>query len=351
MKTEDIKKMLKPKEKKTLRYLNTGSTLLNLAVSGKINGGLPIGTYVLFVGDTNAGKSFLSKAFLAEASINKSLDNYELILDDVERSDFINTEKFFGPKLAKRIQPPRTDSEGRPQPSETVEDLYKNVDAALKRGPFVYICDSETSLTCRADVKKAEKDDGKGSYNLDKPKIHSTNLKRLLGPLERTGSVLVIINQTRDRIGFGSQFDPKTRPGGRALEFYSTVQLWTSIKERIKKRAAGKKRQVGILCRIRVKRTRVTGRDRTVDIPIYTSSGIDDVGSCINWLIEEGHWKGTKEIDGKVDAPEFQYNGSKEELVKKIEDEGLEKELRAIVAEMWQEIEDACIVARKNRYA
>ena len=332
------------------KFLSTSSTLLNLACSGKANGGLPVGSYVLFVGDTNSGKSFFSKAFLAEASINKAFDGYELILDDVERADKIDTRKFFGSKLMKRIQPPKKDSKGEPIYSETVEDLYKNVNEAIKRGPCIYICDSETGLTCRADIKKAEKDDGKGSYNLDKPKIHSTKLRQLMTPLEKSGSILIIINQTRDRIGFGAQFDPKTRPGGRALEFYATVQMWTSIKERIKKQAAGKKRQVGILSRIRVKRSRVTGKDRTIDTPIYWSIGIDELGSMVNWLVEEKHWKGTKEADGRVVAPEFKFDGSKEDLIRKIETEGLERELKAIVVETWGAIEDACKILRKSRY-
>ena len=336
----------------TPKFLSTSSTLSNLAVSGKSNGGLPVGSYILFVGDTDSGKSFFSKAFLAEASINKAFDGYQLILDDVERADRIDTEKFFGKKLMSRIQPPKKNKEGEPVYSETVEDLYENVEDAIKRGPCIYVCDSETSLTCRADQKKANKrDDQKGSYGVDKAKLHSTNLRRLMGPLQESGSILILINQTRDRIGFGAQFDPKTRAGGRALAFYATVQMWTSVREKIKRTIKGKKRQVGIVARIRVKRSRVTGKDRTVDVPIYWSSGIDDLGGMVHWLVDEKHWEGAKEVDGKVKAPEFKFEGSKEGLIKKIEAEGLERELKALTAEVWSDIETACTVERKSRYA
>jgi hypothetical protein len=75
--------------------------------------------------------------------------------------------------------------------------------------------------------------------------------------------------------------------------------------------------------------------------------GVDDIGSLVDYLIDEGHWKGTANT---VKAPEFDYNGSKEKLIRKIEDEDSEKELKNIVKSVWHEIEAASQVTRKKRY-
>lgn len=344
-----------PKAEPPRSGLSTGSTLLNLACSGNPNWGLAKGTYNLFVGDTNSGKTFFSKGFLAEASINPAFDGYRLIFDDTERGDKIDTAKFFGERLAKRIEPPKRTKDGSPIYSETVEDMYRNVDDALKAGPFVYVVDSETCLTCEADVKKAKAskwaaergEDAAGSYGTDKAKVHSSCLRRLLAPLEKSGSILVVVNQTRDRIGWEARFNPKTRPGGRALEFYATVAMWSKVAKVVKKEVAGEKVQLGILSEIHVKRTRITGRDRTVEVPIYHSLGVDDVGSCCDYLVSRKHWP---EDAGRIEAPEWKFSGRREKLIRKIEEEGLEKELRLLVMEKWNEIEAASTMQRKKRY-
>ena len=101
------------------------------------------------------------------------------------------------------------------------------------------------------------------------------------------------------------------------------------------------------MARVRVKKNRVTGKDRTVEIPIYHSYGIDDVGSCIDYLIEEGHWKSSK---GKVSAPEFDYDGPRGALVRMIVEQGMENDLRSTVQETWDEIEQSLTMNRPPRY-
>src|SRR5690606_38980060 len=99
---------------------------------------------------------------------------------------------------------------------------------------------------------------------------------------------------------------------------------------KIRKDVRGKKRTVGIISELRVKKNRVSGRkDRTAKFPIYYTTGLDDIGSMVNWMIEEKFWKGTK---SKVSAPEFDFKGSIEDLIKAIEDENQEKDLQRIVA-------------------
>ena len=173
-------------------------------------------------------------------------------------------------------------------------------------------------------------------------------LRRVLKGLRQTKSILIIISQERDNIGFGARFAPKTHAGGRSLKFYATFEMWTENVGKLKVDVNGKKRTKGMKSQVKVLKNRMTGKDQCVVIPIYNSHGIDDTGSCVDFLIEEKRWKVYK---GNVKAPEFDFVGNREKLIRKIEKEELEGELRLLVAEVWNEIEAATVVNRKKRYA
>src|SRR5690606_8689584 len=145
-----------------------------------------------------------------------------------------------------------------------------------------------------------------GSYGDSKAKINSTRLRVVANRLRETGSILVIINQTRDNIGFTSRFQPKTRSGGHALKFYSRLELWLSPGGTIKKTVKGKQRKLGIKTNVKIEKNHITGRRRTVTVPILYSSGIDDVGANVDYLVEEGLWKERK---GVIEAPDFDFEG------------------------------------------
>ncbi len=366
MKTEDVKQTLRKKHKRekltNSSFLSTGSTLLNLALTSKPNCGFVKGKYHFIVGDSTSGKTFLSLTCLAEAANNPQFKKYRFIYDNAEGGALMDIEKFFGSKVAARMQPPeRAFAQSGPEAaiySTTIEEFYYHIDDAIKKEkPFIYILDSMDSLSSKDEESKfkQQKDASRkgkivaGSYGDGKAKKNSAGIRQLLGPLNKSGSILIIINQTRDNIGFG--FEKKTRSGGHALRFYATWEIWSSVVGKITKTVQEKKRQLGVTCRIKIKKNRITGRERSVDIPIYHSFGIDDIGSCIDFLIDEKHWKKkkTKKAKGYY-AKEFSFIGSKESLVKYIEEKEMEVDLRDLVGEVWNNIEKACTVKRKKRY-
>ncbi len=314
--------------------------------------------YFLLVGDSMSGKTFLSLTCLAEATINANFKDYRFIFDNAEDGALMDVAKFFGRKLAETMEPPALNDDGSAHHSESIEEFYYHTDDALRDGrPFIYILDSMDSLTSKAEVDKfqQQKDayrQGKkiaGSYGDGKAKMNSSGIRKLQSRIKASGSIVIIISQTRDNISFGPQ--PKTRSGGHALRFYATVEVWSSCGTQIKKTVNGKPRVIGINSVLDIKKNRVTGKRRKVTVPIYYDMGFDDVGGCVEWLIDEGHWeqRGKKGAQ-KVHAEEFDFTGSKSHLIRKIENEGWENDLRAIVQEVWDEIEAACESKRKKRY-
>lgn len=337
------------------QFLSTGSTLLNLACTGNPSGGFLKGHYFFLVGDSVSGKTFLSLTCLAEAAKNPVFQDYRFIHDNVEGGALMDLKRFFGQSVVERLEPPEIKA-GHPVCSHTVEEFYYHLDDAFKvKKPFIYVLDSQDSLSSEAEGAKftEHKDahrkgrDTAGSYGDNKAKTHSGNIRKLLGPLQDTGSILLVLNQTRDSFDL---FEKSTYSGGRALRFYATLQMWSSQAGQIKREYRGKSRQLGINCRIRIRKNRITGREPTVTIPIYHSVGIDDVGSCVDYLVDEKVWKkdraGVIEVTGL--GPAFEKR--REALIQQIEEGEMEDDLRMMVAETWQEIEKACEVKRKARY-
>lgn len=344
----------KPRLKKS-DFLSTGSTLLNLACSGKHFGGFVKGKYFFLVGDSISGKTFLSLTCLAEAAINPSFANYRFIYDNGEDGALMDLAKFFGKAVAERLEPPAM-KDGMPVYSTTIEEFYYHLDDAVKGSrPVIYIQDSMDVLSSDSEEDKFQKvraasrkgTPTTGSYGDGKAKKNSAGLRRIIGPLRESGSILIVLCQTRDSIT--SMFPTKTRSGGHALRFYATLELWSSVKAPIVRTVRGKKRNIGNECVIRCKKNRLTGKDRTVTLPIYYSFGFDDVGGCVRYLCDEGGWdKNTK--TGMIDATDFGIKGGEEKIVAYIESNDLEPELKLLVIQTWNEIEKACTVKRKIKY-
>ena len=146
---EKLKKVLNPDKKSKVEKLglSTGSTVLNCACSDDPLKGFLSGHYYRFVGDSSSGKTFLCMTCLAEAVNDPKFDKYRLIYDDVEGGALMDITKFFGSKLAKRIEPPRK-KKGVALYSQNIEELYYHIDDAVEEGgPFIYIVDSMDFLS------------------------------------------------------------------------------------------------------------------------------------------------------------------------------------------------------------
>lgn len=361
---KDIKKaLLNRRDTKsawtTQDLLGTGSTLLNLALSGHYHGGFIKGRYFFLVGDSQSGKTFLALTCFAEACLNPAFKDYRLIFDDVEGGALMDITRFFGKGVARRLEAPRYDG-NEPIFSQTVEEFYVNLNDVLEeKVPCIYVLDSMDALTSIPEQTKFKENrkaiiEGfkpKGEMTDAKAKKNSSGLRSVLPLVRDTGSILIIINQTRDNVNAGPFEPQQTRSGGRALTFYASAEIWSGVGTKIKKNVKGKDRVIGVQSRLVIKKNRITGKNRTTEIPIKYEYGIDDIASCVDYLIEEGYWKKGRVVEIESD---FFADGttslSRDKLIKKIEEEGKQDDLRKLVQETWDEIEKLCSERRKPRY-
>jgi len=310
----------------------TGSTLLNLALSGTREGGYKKGSLINIVGDSSAGKTFLAWHLFAEIIHDDRFKNYKLVYDDAEGKLQLNIRGLFG-KGMERVEKIS---------SNLIEEFDQEVGNLLKdKVPFVYCLDSFDAVTTaeERDKKVVERD-----YPL-KPRLFSEMLRKICGNLEKQSSLLVIISQTRERIGvqFGEK---KTRSGGLALRFHALQEFWLAVKNHIKRK--GKDVGVEVVCK--VKKNHLTGKLRQIDFPIYFDYGVDNIGSMIDWMVLEGFWEKGEGKQTIMTGGDF-GDITKDKLVRLIDKEEREQELIKIVAECWQKVENEIRTDRRPRYS
>ena len=331
---DSLKEPIKSKVVDPKDLVPTGSTTFNLECSGRIEGAFKLGKLVNLIGDSSSGKSAFALTIFAECSLKKQFDGFRFIYDDVEAANEFDLEHLFGKKVNNRIE-----QEIR---SRTIEDFNDNLARALEdEKPFIYVLDSFDALTTEAAIdkdlenrKKREKgNETSGSYGDGKAKKASEMFSQRTQDLADKNSLLIVVSQTRDNIGFGAMFTPKVRSGGKALRFYASHEIWLACHKKEKK---GKRTFVTNV-QAKITKNKLTGRHGEATFPILFDYGIDNITSCIIFMIEEGSWTGTKK---KVNSKDFTEDMSFANLVKYIEDNNLEDKLFALCQETYDNVID-----------
>jgi len=334
-------------------YIPTGSTMLDLALSGNILGGYVAGRVVNLIGDSSAGKTYLGFSVFAEMCKEERFDGYRLNYDDVEQALGFDITRLFGVKTAERVIPPNVDDAGLPRYSSTIQYFAVNISRAIEKGePFVYVLDSFDGLTSSEEMERTEGlieavekgKDIKGTYGMEKPKMMGQILRQITPALEKTQSLLIVISQTRDNINPMS-FTKKVRSGGRALQFFSAHEIWLAVVEKIKDPKW--KRTIATTTRAKISKNKITGKLSTVDFTIYNDYGVDDIRSCIQFLIYAGAWSKSGQ---KINTHDFADDMTENGLIRYIEENNKIGELKKLVAEKWAEIEESLVPDRVPRY-
>lgn len=319
-----------------------------------------MGTINTIPGGSQSGKTVLALTTFAEVNLFPRFDEYEFVFDDIERSVNFDLQMLFGPGCSQRIQPPRRDKNGEPVYSNAVQDFEGHVlQWCRKSRPFIYVGDSLDALTSDEEIEREYKKallretnpeklkELAGAYKTEKARIIGETLRMINGAIKNTRSVLIMIQQERDKIGT-SWGRESTTSGGRAPFFYSFHQVWLSRIAALTHTVGGTKLRVGSASRAEVVKNKLTGKERTVEIDIYNDYGVDDVGGCVDFL-SKNHWK--KASDQTYEAPEFNTTGTTRTIVRAIESQSAEMVMRELVGAVWQEREERARLAdRKRRF-
>lgn len=394
---------------KDVPYFSMGCKLLDL-ITGGAKGvyGVPAGRVINVVGDKSSGKTFLCNEIIASA-YHRYGDKFRWMYDDCESGYSFNTEEMYGINI---VTPDSNQS-------STVEQAFYNIKKfcdTIDGDEFgVYVLDSLDALTSdeqdsRADARVKAYDSGKefdkGTYGMGKPKYLSQEFfPQLVRLLESKNILLVIVSQIRDNVDMFS-FEKYTRGGGKALDFYCYMIIWLATAKKLMK----KEHSVGGTNRLKVTKGKVSRPFRDGFYTYYYDYGIDDTGTCLDYLYDlrtgtgdlsaplakniawekddskkpitapaiREFLKANKSYDkylasticgnstfdtvsaqqfiasvpelSKLYSETFAAVMDRETLINYIEDRGLQDELYRRVEEKWEAVEDAIRTTRVKKY-
>lgn len=294
--------------------ISTGSTLLDLAILGgrRKGGGLPAGMLVEIYGKSGSGKT----ALLVEAASSAQFNGGDVQFQDPEARLDKEYTRIYGLKLNK-------DNYHRPK---YISELFKIIDEWETDPNHINViaADSLAAFSTETEMTDGDK---RGQL---RAKEFSTGTRKMALKLAEENRLVLCSNQIRQ----GDYGD--ITPGGKAIEFYSSLRIQMKQLEKVMPektiRGIKQKRVIGVKSECFIAKNSVGVPYRSVPIYIMFQKGIDDVRANLQWF--KDNTKGTM-----YNAVDKEYKRL-EDAIRYVEDNDLEQDLRDMVIDLWEEIED-----------
>lgn len=259
-------------------WVSTGSTMLDLAISNRKYGGLPVGRVTEITGLEQSGKSLLAAHVLANTQKMGGLAVF------IDTENAVSTEFFdaIGLDLKSMMYVPLETME---DVFETIETIVDKVRSSDKNRLVTIVVDSVAGASTKIEM---EKDFDKDGYATAKALIISKAMRKITNLIGRERICLIFTNQLRQKMNAPAFSDPWTTPGGKGLPFHASVRLRLSSIGAIKGVRNGKEEIIGARVRVKVVKNRVGPPLRECEYEVYFDSGIDDYSGWIRPMKDYG---------------------------------------------------------------
>ena len=314
------------------QIISTGSTLLDLEISGgRIRGGgVPSGILVEVFGPSSSGKTVL----LCEMAGAIQRQKGQIMFNDPESRLNKQFAEIFDFKV---------DAEDYHTP-DVVPEVFNAIHAWKVPDDRVHgiFTDSLAALSTNMEMGSDEGD----KMGMRRAKEFSEGFRKTCRLITKSNYLMVCSNQVRQAVG-ATKFEPKYHtPGGEATGFYASLRLQTRHPQKIRKEISiqGKKvkKVKGVTVTVEVFKSSVWKPYGQAPVTILFDYGIDDIRQNLQY------------IKNFTSATQYSLNGEKlpaimEDAITIIEEEGLEKELKVEVIDLWESIDKKFKSDRKKK--
>ena len=292
------------REHQKIDTIPSGSISLDIALG---IGGYPKGRIIEIFGPESSGKTTFALHAIAEAQKKGG------------RAAFIDAEHALDPIYASKLGVNINDlllsqPDNGEQALEICEALFRS--GAIS----IIVVDSVAALVPQAEIEGEMGDSHVGLQ----ARLMSQALRKLSGIVNKTNTVVIFINQLREKVGvmFGN---PEVTPGGRALKFYSSVRLEIRKGEQIKLGSDA----IGNRTNIKVVKNKMAPPFKSCSVDIIYGEGVSINGEIVDLGVEAGvldksgawySYNGDKVGQGKENVKEWLKKNPKmkEEIEKKV---------------------------------
>lgn len=280
-------------------FVDTGNLAVNYCCSGKfVGGGIPAGRLTEIYGPSASSKSLIGANILFGC---QRMGGIPIILDteNAVNQEFIQKASHCDVRKIVRYTPQTLE--------ESFMKIYKSIEFVRKESkykdkPVVVVYDSISVSPCAREFReinlpekytKAQYKEIVGAHEQpgERAKICSREFRKLNTVLEENDATVVIMNQTREKIGMNMPiYGPNEAKagGGTALTYYASLILRSQSQKKLEvKMPGGRKKFIGVNIKMQNKKNRSYRPFVEVDnIPLYFDRGINPLGGLLGALID-----------------------------------------------------------------